>query len=115
MKKAIESVNNNSMSQSQACAFGVSKSSLNARLHRKNGRDTLQSSTWNVIDDNNIIYDSHRICNDLTANNRCSKKLSLMFKRLKICFILENVQAIRESPKLGYASVLHIKKQYLVK
>ena len=50
MKKAIEAVNNNPMSQRQAVfAFGVPKSSLNDRSHGKpsgvNGRDILLSST----------------------------------------------------------------------
>ena len=54
MKKAIEVVNNNSMSQRQAAfVFGVPKSSLNNRLYEKhsgkNGRDTLLSSTCEML------------------------------------------------------------------
>ena len=54
MKKTIEAVNNNSMSQRQAAfAFGVTKSSLNDRLHDKHsgksGRYTLLSSTCEML------------------------------------------------------------------
>ena len=50
MKKTIEAVNNNSMSQRLAAfAFGVPKSSLRDRLHDKRGRDTLFSSTCEMI------------------------------------------------------------------
>ena len=53
-QKAIEAVNNYSMSQRQAAfVFGVPKSSLNDRLHEKhsgkNGRDTLLSSTCEML------------------------------------------------------------------
>ena len=58
-KKAIEAVNNNSMSQRQAeFAFGAPKSSLNDRLHEnhsvKNDRDTLLLSTCEMFIIENI-------------------------------------------------------------